>query len=53
LNSSVSEDVQVIGRRAREASVGAGDDAAGCDAQRRVLAADDAVSIRLDEAVDV
>ena len=53
LNSSVSEDVQVIGRRAREAFAGADDEAAEYDVERRVLDADDSVCIRLDEVEDV
>ena len=51
LNSSVNEDVQVIGRRAREAFAG-DDPAAELEVAQRVLHADDSVHIRLDEAED-
>lgn len=53
LNSSVNEDVQVIGRRAREAFAGGDDDAAEYDVEQRVLDADDSVCVRLDEVADV
>lgn len=53
LNSSVNEDVQVIGRRARDAFSGADDDSAEREVELRVLHADDSVHIRLDEAEDV
>lgn len=49
LNSDVTEDVQVIGRRAREALSGADDDCAEREVAERVLHADDSVSIRADE----
>ena len=55
LNSSVNEDVQVIGLRAREAlsaSPGADDESAEHEVEQRVLHADDSVRIRLDEAED-
>ena len=53
LNSSVNEDVQVIGLRAREAFAGADDDGAERDVEQRVRHADDSVRIRLDEVEDV
>jgi hypothetical protein len=53
LNSSVGEDVQVIGQRAREAFAGADDAAAEHGVERRVLDADDSVRIRPDEVEDV
>jgi len=49
LNSDVTDDVQVIGRRAREALSGADDDRAEREVAERVQHADDSVSIRLDE----
>jgi hypothetical protein len=49
LNSSVNEDVQVIGRRARDAFGGADDERAEREVEERVLHADDSVSLRLDE----
>lgn len=48
LNSSVTEDVQVIGRRARDA-FGAGESHSVREDHERALDADDSVSIRLDE----
>ena len=53
LNSSVSEDVQVIGARAREAFSGADDARAEREVEQRVLRADDSVHIRLDGVEDV
>jgi hypothetical protein len=53
LNSSVNEDVQVIGRRAREAFAGGDDEAAEYDFEQRVLDADDSVCVRLYEVEDV
>ncbi len=49
LNSSVTEDVQVIGRRARDAFGAAGESRDEREVDERVLHADDSVSIRLDE----
>lgn len=53
LNSSVNEDVQVIGARAREAFSGAHDGRAEREVEQRVLRADDSVHIRLDGVEDV
>jgi hypothetical protein len=53
LNSSVNEDVQVIGARAREAFSGAYDANAEREVEQRVLHADDSVRIRLDRVEDV
>ena len=53
LNSSVNEDVQVIGTRAREAFTGADDERAEHDVEERVLHADDSVRMRLDEVEGV
>jgi hypothetical protein len=53
LNSNVTEDVQVIGRRACEALRAADDPDADLDAGGRVLHVDDSVSIRLDEAEEL
>jgi hypothetical protein len=53
LNSSVSEDVQVIGARAREVFSGADDARAEREVEQRVLRADDSVHIRLDGVEDV
>lgn len=52
LNSSVHEDVQVIGRRARDAFGPADDRRAELEVERRVLDADVSVQIRVDEAVE-
>ena len=50
LNSSVTEDVQVIGARARDVFATPEDDArAELDVQQRVLHADGSVQVRLDE----
>jgi hypothetical protein len=53
LNSSVNEDVQVIGARAREAFSGPDDVRAEREVEERVLHADDLVQIRLDGVEDV
>jgi hypothetical protein len=53
LNSSVNEDVQVLGQRAREAFVGADDDGTEHDVEQRVLLADDSVRVRVQGAGDV
>ena len=53
LNSSVNEDVEVIGRRAREAFSGGDDAAAEREVEERVLHAGDSVHIRLDGIEDV
>jgi hypothetical protein len=53
LNSSVNEDVQVIGARAREAFSGADDARAEREVEERVQHADDSVHIRLDGVEDV
>jgi hypothetical protein len=52
LNSSVGEDVQVIGMRAREAFAPTDDARAEREVERRVLHADDSVRVRLDEVED-
>ena len=53
LNSSVTEDVQVIGARARDVFATPEDDArAEHDVQQRVLHADGSVQVRLDEVED-
>jgi len=50
LNSSVTEDVQVIGARARDVFATPEDDArAEHDVEQRVLHADGSVQVRLDE----
>jgi hypothetical protein len=49
LNSDVNEDVQVLGRRAREAFRGDEESSAEFDVAARVLHADDSVTIRIDE----
>ena len=50
INSSVTEDVQVIGARARDVFATPEDDArAEHDVQQRVLHADGSVQVRLDE----
>jgi hypothetical protein len=53
LNSDVHEDVEVIGRRARDAFRGDAESSAERDVAARMLHADDSVSIRLDEAEEV
>jgi hypothetical protein len=50
LNSDVNEDVQVIGRRARDAFKGDEESSAERDVAARMLHDDDSVIIRLDEA---
>jgi hypothetical protein len=50
LNSDVTDDVQVIGRRAREALSSADEGRAEEVVAERVLRAGDSVAIRLDEA---
>jgi hypothetical protein len=50
LNSGVNEDVQVIGRRAREAFRGDEESRAERDVAARMLHNDGSVVIRLDEA---
>jgi len=53
LNSSVTEDVQVIGARARDVFATPEDEArAEHDVEERMLHADDSVQIRLDEVED-
>ena len=53
LNSSVTEDVQVIGARARDVFATPEDEArAEHDVEQRVLHADGSVQIRLDEVED-
>ena len=49
LNSDVTDDVQVIGRRARDALSGADDDRAEREVAERVQHADDSVTLRVDE----
>jgi hypothetical protein len=53
LNSSVNEDVQVIGARAREAFSAPDDARAEREVEERVQHADDSVHIRLDGVEDV
>jgi hypothetical protein len=55
LNSSVTEDVQVIGARARDvfATTPEDDARAEHDVEERMLHADDSVQIRLDESEDI
>ena len=52
LNSDVNDEVQVIGRRARDAFAGPDDAQAEREIERRVLHADDSVRLRLDEVED-
>lgn len=52
LNSSVGEDVQVIGARAREAFAHSDDGCAEREVERRVSRADASIRIRLEEAED-
>jgi hypothetical protein len=49
LNSDVTDDVQVVGRRAREAFAASDGGRAEIDVAERVLHADDSVTIRVDE----
>jgi hypothetical protein len=51
LNSDVTDEVQVIGRRARDAF--SGDEADAIGVTDRGLHADDSVTLRLDETEDV
>jgi hypothetical protein len=51
LNSSVNEDVQVIGRRARDAFGPADDSRAELEIARRLRDAGDSVKLRVDEPV--
>lgn len=53
LKSDVAEEVQVVGRRARDAFSGADDGRAEQQVAQRMLHADDAVVIRLDEFEDI
>jgi hypothetical protein len=53
LNSDVNDDVQVIGRRAREAFRGDEESNAERDVAARMLHADESVTIRIDEAEEV
>jgi hypothetical protein len=52
LNSDVNDDVQLIGRRARDAFAGADDAEAEREIEHRLLRADDSVRVRLDEVED-
>jgi hypothetical protein len=50
LNSDITDDVQVVGRRAREAFAGPADDSrAEREVAERVLRADESVSVRVEE----
>jgi hypothetical protein len=50
LNSDITDDVQVVGRRAREAIAGSADDSrAEREVAERVLRADESVSVRVEE----
>jgi hypothetical protein len=53
LNSDVTDDVQVIGRRAREAFGSDDESHAESDVSARMLHADDSVTIRIDGAEGV
>jgi hypothetical protein len=49
LNSDIHDDVQVIGRRAREAFAGSHDSRAERDVAQRMLHADESVVLRVDD----